>query len=147
MVGVLKDHNLLNSSNCFIEYGAGKGRLTHGVAVALKLIDERMACHVLIERESRRQKYDKFHRDNPYFIRLRMDIMDFHLDSLKSQLPQQYFQDVQQLSYVGICKHMCGAGTDLTINSLLKQSEQKFRGITCATCCHHLCDSITYVVR
>jgi hypothetical protein len=36
LVDVLKNHGLLDSKNCFIEYGAGKGRLSHGVAEALE---------------------------------------------------------------------------------------------------------------
>lgn len=40
---------------------------------------------------------------------------------------------------------MCGGASDLTLNSLLTQN--KFpTGMTIATCCHHLCDKLTYKV-
>lgn len=41
-----------------------------------------------------------------------MDIMDFNVKQVKD------FEDYQ---LIGVCKHMCGAGTDLTITSLLSQ--------------------------
>lgn len=75
------------------------------------------ACHLLIEREPRKLKFDRFHRENPYFMRCRMDITDFNLNILKEQLVSKgYMKDVQ---YIGICKHMCGGATDLTLTSLL----------------------------
>ncbi len=46
---------MLSSKNCYIEYGAGRGRLSHGVAEAVKEVEPNThACHVLIERETRR---------------------------------------------------------------------------------------------
>jgi tRNA:m4X modification enzyme len=121
LVKAIKDFGLLQHKNCFIEYGAGKGRLSHGIAEQLAVEDkEKKSCHVLIEREPRRLKFDRFHRENPYFMRLRMDITDFNLATLQGQLPESYFQEYNSiLEYVGVCKHMCGAGTDLTVASLL----------------------------
>jgi hypothetical protein len=44
-----------------VEYGAGKGRLSHGIAEELALKNKDLkVCHVLIERESRRLKFDRY---------------------------------------------------------------------------------------
>lgn len=66
----MKNEGLLDKKYSYIEYGAGKGRLSHQIAESY----EGHGCHVLIEREGRKLKYDRFHRDNPFYFRLRLDI-------------------------------------------------------------------------
>jgi tRNA:m4X modification enzyme len=78
----MKEHNLINSNFAYIEYGAGKGRFSHQIAETLKYMNS-TAVHVLIEREPRKLKYDRFHRENKFFIRCKMDIRDFNLKTLK----------------------------------------------------------------
>ncbi len=47
-------------------------------------------------------------------------------------------------SLVVISKHLCGAATDLCLNSLLNTLREidsvKLKGIVIALCCHHKCD-------
>ncbi|CAD8160348.1 unnamed protein product [Paramecium pentaurelia] len=138
---IMDQYNLINKDMAYIEYGAGKGRFSHQIAEKLKEKDNSMAIHVLIEREPRKLKYDRFHRDNKYFIRCKMDIRDFNLKILEQQLKEQGYD--KEIQYVGVCKHMCGGASDLTLTSLLTQ-ERFPVGMTIATCCHHLCDKNTY---
>lgn len=51
---------------------------------------------------------------------------------------EKELQDVKGL--VGVCKHMCGKATDLSI-AALRQASKNFsiRGTVMATCCHQLC--------
>ncbi|KAM3139179.1 hypothetical protein pb186bvf_008777 [Paramecium bursaria] len=136
LCNLMRQYNLIDSDNIYVEYGAGKGRFSHQVAETLKQFSNHYACHVLIEREPRKQKYDKYQRKNPYYIRCRLDITDFNLHKLKEQIG--FIKP-----FVGICKHMCGGATDLTLTSLLSQ-QQPIRGLAIATCCHHLCTLDTY---
>jgi hypothetical protein len=53
--------------------------MSHQVAEKVEEIDHLPACHLLIEREVRQKKYDRFHRKNPFFIRQRIDIQHFNL--------------------------------------------------------------------
>ena len=79
LVKVLEDNMLFDPKFCYIEYGAGRGRLSHEIAQKLKEKTSKHSTHILIERESRRLKFDRFNRDNPRYIRVRMDIMDFNV--------------------------------------------------------------------
>jgi len=62
-----------------------------------------------------------------------MDIKDFDLG---------WFSKKQEI--IGVAKHLCGAATDLTIKSL-QSCGDRLKGLAIATCCHHSCDSKTYV--
>ena len=79
MLNVLKQINLLNDKFCYVEFGAGKGLLTHEIAENLK---PNKSAHILLERESRRNKFDKSHRDNEFFMRFRTDIKDFDINKM-----------------------------------------------------------------
>lgn len=79
----MDSYHLIDKEMAYIEYGAGKGRFSHQIAEKLKEKDNSMAIHVLIEREPRKLKYDRFHRDNKFFIRCKMDIKDFNLKILE----------------------------------------------------------------
>jgi hypothetical protein len=51
---------------------------------------------------------------------------------------EKELQDVKGL--VGVCKHMCGKATDLSIAALQQASKNfSIRGTVMATCCHQLC--------
>lgn len=41
------------------------------------------ACHILLELESRRNKMDRLHRDNPFYLRYRTNILDFNVNTIK----------------------------------------------------------------
>lgn len=40
--------------------------------------------NVLLEREARRNKFDRFMKDNPFFQRYRSDVADFDMQTLSS---------------------------------------------------------------
>ncbi|KAM9831817.1 tRNA:m(4)X modification enzyme TRM13 homolog [Neosynchiropus ocellatus] len=122
---------LLGRGRCFVEFGAGKGKLSHWIHEALKTS---MACpelkthdlpktsdepksddrlqFLLVERSSTRFKVDGKHQETGVqFERLQVDIQ--HLDLSKVPLLSQ------QLPLVGVGKHLCGAATDLSLRCLL----------------------------
>jgi tRNA:m4X modification enzyme len=45
---------------------------------------------------------------------------------------------------IGVAKHLCGGATDLALTSMLT-AKSKVKGLSMATCCHHRCDTTTYV--
>ncbi|KAL4504041.1 hypothetical protein ABPG72_022671 [Tetrahymena utriculariae] len=211
LVEVMKQQGIWNNQYIYIEFGAGKGLLSHGIAKSLQLgensqltcevlmesmkensvnckanlqkkkklsTDEAVeeakeenkdvmdqeqnqqddiqeeklsykpyhACHVLLELESRRNKMDRLHRDNPFYLRYRTNILDFNVNALHQILQEQKYPYINQdLRVVGVSKHMCGGATDLSINTLLNcLNPQKFEGMMIATCCHHRCSPDTY---
>lgn len=78
------------------------------------------ACHVLLEMEARRNKVDRLHRDNPFFLRYKTDILDYNVNSLHSTLLALKYPYIEDpLKVIGVSKHMCGGATDLSINTLL----------------------------
>ena len=46
---------------------------------------------------------------------------------------------------IGIAKHLCGGATDLALTSFNKLAKGQLDGLSMATCCHHCCDTKTYV--
>jgi tRNA:m4X modification enzyme len=62
-----------------------------------------------------------------------MDIKDIDLT---------YFKDKPNM--IGVAKHLCGGATDLALASFRNVTEQ-VKGLAIATCCHHLCDTNSYV--
>ncbi|EGR32446.1 hypothetical protein IMG5_083340 [Ichthyophthirius multifiliis] len=66
---ILKKVNLLDKKSIYIEFGAGKGLLSHTIYQKSKDIQkqEEHSAHVLLEIEPRRNKLDKLHRNNPFF--------------------------------------------------------------------------------
>ena len=46
---------------------------------------------------------------------------------------------------IGIAKHLCGGATDLALTSFDKLESGSLKGLSMATCCHHVCDTKTYV--
>ncbi|XP_026673089.1 tRNA:m(4)X modification enzyme TRM13 homolog [Ceratina calcarata] len=138
----LEHANLIKDRTCFIEFGAGKGKLTYWLGQIIK--DRKDCCILLIDRSSHRHKSDnKLRRErSPLVIeRIRADIADLKLT------------DVTQIqnfpNKVGIAKHLCGAATDLALNCLVQatQTEPKLNvtGLVIALCCHHKCEYASYV--
>lgn len=113
-----------------------------------------MSKNVLLEREPRRNKFDRFMKDNPYFQRFKVDVSDFDVGRLpetmaelaKSKNPsldvKKEAAEINQLQIVGVCKHMCGGALDISLRALLKT---KMSGCILASCCHHLCSYDTYL--
>ncbi|KZC08352.1 tRNA guanosine-2'-O-methyltransferase TRM13 like protein, partial [Dufourea novaeangliae] len=133
---------LIQDSTCFIEFGAGKGKLTYWLGQIIK--DKKDSCILLVDRSSHRHKSDNKlkNEQSPLVIkRIRADIADLKLNNIT---------EIQKFHYkVGIAKHLCGAATDLTIRCLVQamQDEPKcnVNGLVIAFCCHHRCDYATYI--
>ncbi len=141
MLELMEKFKLLNEKYVYLEYGAGKGHLSHKIAVQ----NNDKSAHILLEKEPRRNKFDKHHRNNKNFIRLRTDITDFNINILPGIL-KEFRPEPLFFNVVGISKHMCGGATDLSLNSLfnLKEKSLIMQGVCIVTCCHHRCSVDTY---
>ncbi|XP_008335479.1 tRNA:m(4)X modification enzyme TRM13 homolog isoform X1 [Cynoglossus semilaevis] len=156
ILGHLQDLGLLEGGRCFVEFGAGRGKLSHWIHEALKTSQDLQL--LLVERCSTRFKVDGKHQDvGVEFERLQVDIQ--HLDLSKVPLLQ-----TKKLPLVGVGKHLCGAATDLALRCLLErpgheeESEPRHKrmrtmdpgcgsvlGLAVALCCHHRCEWRHYV--
>uniref|UniRef100_A0A1A7WEF0 tRNA:m(4)X modification enzyme TRM13 n=2 Tax=Iconisemion striatum TaxID=60296 RepID=A0A1A7WEF0_9TELE len=117
ILGHLEELSLLHRQRCFVEFGAGRGKLSHWIHEALRTHEnpktEEDLQLLLVERCSTRFKVDGKHQDaGVEFERLQVDIQ--HLDLSKVPLLQQ-----KKLPLVGVGKHLCGAATDLALRCLL----------------------------
>ncbi|XP_060058130.1 tRNA:m(4)X modification enzyme TRM13 homolog isoform X3 [Erinaceus europaeus] len=103
ILGNIEKLNLLGPRRCFVEFGAGKGKLSHWVDTALKDADK--VHFILVEKVTTRFKVDGKHRKkNSVFERLQIDIQ--HLCLNKVPLLSK-----EKLPLVGIGKHLCGMAT------------------------------------
>ncbi|XP_070816626.1 tRNA:m(4)X modification enzyme TRM13 homolog [Chaetodon trifascialis] len=118
ILGHLEALGLLRRGRCFVEFGAGRGKLSHWIHEALKTRDHLKTCSdlqlLLVERCCTRFKVDGKHQDaGVQFERLQVDIQ--HLDLSKVPLIRH-----KKLPLVGVGKHLCGAATDLALRCLLE---------------------------
>lgn len=121
ILGHLEAEGLLGRERCFVEFGAGRGKLSHWIHEALKTQDHMKTQEdlqlLLVERCSTRFKVDGKHQDvGVQFERLQIDIQ--HLDLSRVPLLGQ-----KKLPLVGVGKHLCGAATDLALRCLLEKTE------------------------
>ncbi len=127
------DHlSLLTSKDiAYIEFGAGRGKLSEKILSALK--DPDNVHLVLVDRANCRHKADGSLRTSGLqgatYHRLVMDIQDLDMRAL----------DVLDCvsSTVAVSKHLCGAATDLALRCLVAGKTDKFRAALIALCCHH----------
>ncbi|NXV80951.1 TRM13 enzyme, partial [Atlantisia rogersi] len=176
ILGNMEKLHLLGPGRCFVEFGAGRGKLSHWVNVALQNVEN--VQFLLVERATTRFKVDgKHQRGDSVFERLRVDIQ--HLCLKKVPVLEK-----KKLPVVGIGKHLCGAATDLALRCLVEnyttccdgENEEPapkrsrtdkaevasnnstdngsmeddckpVAGIVIALCCHHKCDWTHYVGR
>ncbi|XP_070687915.1 tRNA:m(4)X modification enzyme TRM13 homolog [Pempheris klunzingeri] len=128
ILGHLKALGLLGRGRCFVEFGAGRGKLSHWIhealktPEALKIPDDLKTPDdlqlLLVERCSTRFKVDGKHQDaGVEFERLQVDIQ--HLDLSKVPLLRH-----KRLPLVAVGKHLCGAATDLALRCLLETPEE-----------------------
>ncbi|XP_043078346.1 tRNA:m(4)X modification enzyme TRM13 homolog isoform X2 [Puntigrus tetrazona] len=175
ILGNMELLELLKPNRCYIEFGAGKGKLSHWIHIALKEAEN--VHFLLVERSSTRFKVDGKHKNaDSTFDRLQVDIQ--HLDLRKAPLLRE-----KGLPVIGVGKHLCGAATDLALRCLFEHncseeddepptkrvklhqnegacgdikpaSSTKGRetgkklivsGLAIALCCHHRCDWRHYV--
>uniref|UniRef100_A0A3P9IRP6 tRNA:m(4)X modification enzyme TRM13 n=1 Tax=Oryzias latipes TaxID=8090 RepID=A0A3P9IRP6_ORYLA len=120
ILGHLDELGLLRRGRCFVEFGAGRGKLSHWIHEALKNNGDLKGSEdlqlLLVERSSIRFKVDGKHQDaGVHFERLQVDIE--HLDLSKVPLLQD-----KKFPLVGVGKHLCGAATDLALRCLLETS-------------------------
>ncbi|XP_056133503.1 tRNA:m(4)X modification enzyme TRM13 homolog isoform X3 [Lampris incognitus] len=156
ILGNMEALSLLGANKCFVEFGAGRGKLSHWIHEALKTYED--FHFLLVERSSTRFKVDgKNQHFTAEFERLQVDIQ--HLDLSKVPLLRE-----KKIPVVGVGKHLCGAATDLALRCLLERSEvcgtsesacrrhewtdrtaepggagPDVCGLTIALCCHHRC--------
>lgn len=140
LLGHLENSQLIQDNTCFIEFGAGRGKLTYWLAQAIK--GQSGSSILLVDRSSHRHKKDNKlkNEDNPLNVkRIRADIADLKLNKVE--------EIGESNSIVGIAKHLCGCATDLTLRCLAKQDESscKVNGLIIAFCCHHRCEYSSYV--
>uniref|UniRef100_A0A3P9NFJ5 tRNA:m(4)X modification enzyme TRM13 n=1 Tax=Poecilia reticulata TaxID=8081 RepID=A0A3P9NFJ5_POERE len=113
LLGHLQELGLLSRGRCFVEFGAGRGKLSHwihralqnpeGQGVAMETSQDLQL--LLVERCSTRFKVDGKHQGSADpFERLQVDIQ--HLDLSKVPVLRE-----KALPLVGVGKHLCGAAT------------------------------------
>ncbi|XP_066478872.1 tRNA:m(4)X modification enzyme TRM13 homolog isoform X2 [Tiliqua scincoides] len=173
LLGNMERLNLLGPGRCFVEFGAGRGKLSHWVDIALQGAEN--VHFLLVERETTRFKVDGKHRKNS-FERLQVDIQHLYLNKVPVLVQSK-------LPVIGIGKHVCGAATDLALRCLVEtyanfsdkegpapkrvktdgtsltsnnspdetrskcvtENPSPVTGIVIALCCHHRCDWKHYV--
>ncbi|XP_047641158.1 tRNA:m(4)X modification enzyme TRM13 homolog isoform X1 [Phacochoerus africanus] len=112
ILGNIEKLKLLGPRRCFVEFGAGKGKLSHWVDIALN--DAEKVHFILVEKVTTRFKVDGKHRKkNSVFERLQIDIQHLCL----SKIP---LLSKEKLPVVGIGKHLCGVATDLALRCLVE---------------------------
>ncbi|XP_036046390.1 tRNA:m(4)X modification enzyme TRM13 homolog isoform X4 [Onychomys torridus] len=118
ILGNIEKLKLLGPRRCFVEFGAGKGKLSHWVDIALK--DAENVHFILVEKVTTRFKVDGKHRkESSVFERLQIDIQHLCLNRVpvlrEARLP-----------VVGIGKHLCGVATDLALRCLVETYAASF---------------------
>uniref|UniRef100_UPI00398E58FB tRNA:m(4)X modification enzyme TRM13 homolog isoform X3 n=2 Tax=Pristiophorus japonicus TaxID=55135 RepID=UPI00398E58FB len=117
LAGNLERLDLLGSNRCFVEFGAGRGKLSHWIDLALQ--DAKNVHFLLVERATTRFKVDGKHRSRgSMFERLQIDIEDLSLDKVPLLVRER-------LPVVGIGKHLCGAATDLALRCMIGSYKTK----------------------
>ncbi|XP_072919499.1 tRNA:m(4)X modification enzyme TRM13 homolog isoform X1 [Hemitrygon akajei] len=117
LAGNLERLGLLGSNRCYVEFGAGRGKLSHWIDLALKGSEN--VHFLLVERATTRFKVDGKHRhQGSTFERLHIDIEDLNLSNVPLLASEK-------LPVVGIGKHLCGAATDLALRCMLRSYKTK----------------------
>ncbi|XP_067893666.1 tRNA:m(4)X modification enzyme TRM13 homolog isoform X2 [Heterodontus francisci] len=115
LAGNLERLGLLGSNRCFVEFGAGRGKLSHWIDLALQ--DAKNVYFLLVERATTRFKVDGKHRSRgSTFERLQIDIEDLSLGKVPLLVRER-------LPVVGIGKHLCGAATDLALRCIMESDK------------------------
>ncbi|XP_019357229.1 PREDICTED: tRNA:m(4)X modification enzyme TRM13 homolog isoform X1 [Gavialis gangeticus] len=121
ILGHMEQLHLLGSGRCFVEFGAGRGKLSHWVDTALQ--DTENVHFLLVERATTRFKVDGKHRKrDSIFERLQVDIQHLCLKKIPILVKKK-------LPVVGIGKHLCGVATDLALRCLIESSATQDDGI------------------
>ncbi|XP_028918501.1 tRNA:m(4)X modification enzyme TRM13 homolog isoform X1 [Ornithorhynchus anatinus] len=112
ILGNIEKLKLLGPRRCFVEFGAGRGKLSHWVDTALEGAEN--VHFYLVERVATRFKVDGKHRKrNSMFERLQIDIQHLCLGKIPMLVEKK-------LPLIGIGKHLCGVATDLALRCLVE---------------------------
>ncbi|NWI99056.1 TRM13 enzyme, partial [Crypturellus undulatus] len=112
ILGNMEKLHLLGPGRCFVEFGAGRGKLSHWVDTALQNAEN--VHFLLVERATTRFKVDGKHKGrDSIFERLQVDIQHLCLNKVP-------ILEKKNLPVVGIGKHLCGAATDLALRCLVE---------------------------
>ncbi|WPK23155.1 hypothetical protein PUMCH_000382 [Australozyma saopauloensis] len=147
LAGLLKELELLNPHNFFVEFGCGKGELSRTInACVVSDYNNQFPkdCKYgfgFIDRGCNRMKVDnkilqdcEKHEIHPHIKRSRIDIEHLVVD--------KFLESVEPDGVVAISKHLCGVATDLTLKCLLNLTTtlKNLKGLVVAMCCRHVCD-------
>eukprot|EP00794_Sanderia_malayensis_P009884 gene9884-10894_t len=161
LINIIESSKAFRANTAFVEFGAGKGKLSHWLQKAVGDSVENVD-YVLIDRQNHRNKFDCYHKGDdqgPTFKRLYVDIEHLNLSKV---------DELKEKGIVAFGKHLCGAATDLSLRCLtetqlnnaehihaekkqkLELSESFDHGdnsvfILFALCCFHRCSWPSYV--
>jgi len=122
LIGGMAKEGLIQDGCCYIEFGAGRGKLLHWLGQAAKELaaggasavpgqaGKSTSDYLAIDRSNTRLNFDRFHQNTPH-SRLERVLIDIeHLVLGKVPLVQN---STKPLVLLG--KHLCGAATDLSL--------------------------------
>ena len=147
IIGHLDKLSLLRDKTCFVEFGAGRGKLSQCIQRALPHGISKVDF-VLVDRANCRRKVEGGYKTAALvgvnFHRILIDIE--HLELTKMEC----FSELGHL--VAVSKHLCGAATDFTLRCLVNYRVKcsqcsgleggglpVFCALVVALCCHHRC--------
>jgi len=156
LINILEQSQALKDDAIIIEFGAGRGALSHWIQKAMN--NKQNTKFLLVDRQHNRNRFDCYHRgedQGPNFERLNIDIQHLNLGNVSSLTNND-------LDVMAVGKHLCGGATDLSLKCLMdasttqllddtlkKQKHQflmsRIHVILFALCCYHRCTWSTYV--
>ncbi|XP_074894867.1 tRNA:m(4)X modification enzyme TRM13 homolog isoform X2 [Buteo buteo] len=151
ILGNMEKLHLLGPGRCFVEFGAGRGKLSHWVDVALQNVEN--VQFLLVERATTRFKVDGKHkRRDSVFERLQVDIQHLCLNLALRCLVESYTACCDGEDEQPAPKHSRTDMTEVASNNSAdnegnKEDCKPVAGIVIALCCHHKCDWTHYVGR
>nr|XP_037275131.1 tRNA:m(4)X modification enzyme TRM13 homolog isoform X1 [Rhipicephalus microplus] len=151
LLSLAESWGLLTGDSCFVEFGAGRGRLSYWLARILAKEDCRF---LLVDKAASRHKFENKVKNDlakfPEIQRLQIDIRHLYLGNVK--LLQDHSKKL-----IGLCKHLCGEATDFALRCIMETTGQprnadsndllSIHGVLMATCCHHRCYWDSFVGR
>ncbi|KAH0618381.1 hypothetical protein JD844_017521 [Phrynosoma platyrhinos] len=142
ILGNMERLHLLRPRNCFVEFGAGRGKLSHWVDIAIQ--DAKDVHFLLVERATTRFKVDGKHRKSS-FERLQVDIQHLNLIETYAKHYNDRKEDPapKRLKTDETIKTSCNF--DETCTKSMSENWSPVAGIVIALCCHHRCDWKHYV--
>ncbi|KAA0712150.1 tRNA:m(4)X modification enzyme TRM13 -like protein [Triplophysa tibetana] len=140
ILGNMEALKLLSPDRCYIEFGAGKGKLSHWIHVALKASEN--VHFLLVERSSTRFKVDGKHKNaDSTFDRLQVDIQHLDLNLALRCLFECIRKDEDEPPTKRVKLQQEEGASDET----KPREGLVVSGMAIALCCHHRCDWRHYV--